>query len=144
MERTRIGSSTPFSRMDAASSSRLPGLVRGCSGLASISSSGIIEPMCRPDRRVSSSTKCASWRMLARSGSPRFMAISYPRQDLFGQRVVLHRPARARREREDRLLVRRALLEPDRLRDHWVQQPLAVGLAYRLVYVGRRGVASAV
>src|ERR1043165_10075262 len=98
-----------------------PGDGGGCSLLGSMSCSGIIDPMCRPDRRVRSSTKCASWRMLARSGSPRFMAISYPRQDLFGQRVVLHRPARARREGEDRLLVGRTLLQANRLGEDGVE-----------------------
>src|ERR1043166_8105348 len=133
MLRTKIGSSTPFSRIDAASSSMLPSDVRGCSALGSMSWSGIIDPMCRPDRRVSSSTKCASWRMLARSGSPRFIAISYPRENFFRQRVVLHRPAGARREREDRFLVGRALLEPVRLGDHRVEQPLAEDLPDLLV-----------
>ena len=52
--------------------------VRGCSAFGSMNSSGIIDPMCRPERRVSSSTKCASWRIEARSGNPRFMLIGLP------------------------------------------------------------------
>src|SRR3954470_9082565 len=140
MARTRIGSSTPFSRIDAASSSMLPSVVRGCSEFGSTNSSGIIDPICRPERRVSSSTKCASWRIEARSGNPRFMLIggsSDSGQDFLAQRVVLHRPAGFRSEGEDRFLVCRTLFEPDRFRDDGVEQPLAENLADLRVNVFR-------
>src|SRR6476469_3185049 len=47
------------------------------------------------------------------SGKPRLGTI----HDLLTQAVILRRPAGLRREREDRLLVRRALLEPYALGD---------------------------
>src|SRR5437016_460416 len=102
----------------------LPRFVRGCSAFGSTNSSGIIEPMCRPERRVSSSTKCASWRMVARSGNPRFMLIgsSDSGQDFFAQRVVLHRAAGFRSEGENRFLVGRAFFETDRFRDDGVEE----------------------
>src|SRR6266542_3970194 len=69
---------------------------------------------------------------------PRSSFESNTRQDLLTQRVVLHRAAGLRREREDRFLVRRALLEPDRFRNDGVEQPLAEELADLLVNVARQ------
>src|SRR5256885_1375174 len=57
--------------------------------------------------------------------SPQPSSLLHTGQNLLAERVVLHGATGLRRERKDRFFVRRTLLEPDRLGDHGVEQPVA-------------------
>src|SRR5512135_2802488 len=104
--------------MDFASSFRSPTLVRGCSGLVSISSRGIQRPSEAPKRVDSASTKCESWRIRASCGSPLLLDTG---ENLLRERVVLGRAAGTRSEREDGLAVGGALLEANALGDRGLE-----------------------
>src|SRR5262249_51052281 len=119
--RTRIGSRTPLSRIEATSSSRSPMVERGWWGSGSMAASGIILPTGVSFRPASSSTKWVSWRILTCMGRPRFFDGSDTAQHLFGETVVLVRSRGLRREGEDRLAVGRALLQADALGDHGLE-----------------------
>src|SRR5438445_8345649 len=134
--RTRIGSSTPFSRTDATSSERSPMSCRGWCGLGSMSSIGTMRPTGSPPGRPSWSTKCRSWRMRSVSGRPIRRGLD-TFDDLLAEAVVLVRSGGLRREREDGLLVRRALLEPDALADRGAEHAVAEDLADGLLHVAR-------
>src|SRR5262249_58784336 len=91
---------------------------RGWPGSGAMADSGIILPTGVSCRAVSSSTKWVSWRIFTRTGRPRFRAAgSDTAQHLLRQPVVLVGARGPRREGEDRLPVRRALLQPDALGD---------------------------
>src|SRR5262245_59273718 len=106
--RTRIGSRIPFSLIDATISERSPNCFRGWWGLGSIRSVSMKRPTDSCRCWVISSTKWLSCRIRRSWGRPRYLDTS---DDLLGKAVVLHRPGRARGEREDALLVGGALLE---------------------------------
>src|SRR6516225_186405 len=74
----------------------------------------IIRPIDYERLDVISSTKWASWRMRRSSGSPLNLDTG---DHLLGKAVVFGRARRRRREREDALLVRWALLQAHALRD---------------------------
>src|SRR5687768_2348919 len=134
---TRIGSSTPFSRMDATSSLRSPSAWRGWFGLGSMSSSGMRRPTGTPPGRPSWSTKCVSWRMRSASGRPMRRGLD-TFHDLLAEAVVLVRSAGLGREGEDRLLVGRALFEPDALGDGGAEEAVSEHVGDRLVHVARK------
>src|SRR6266850_1916199 len=120
--RTRIGSSTPFSFIDATRSVRSPMSRRGCCGFGSREEISIILPIAWVGGAVSWSTKCSSWRIRRSVGRPRGLDTA---DDLLAEAIVVERAARVRREGEDRFLVGGTLLEPDALRDHRVEDLLA-------------------
>src|SRR6267378_860071 len=113
--RTRIGSRIPFSRTEATS----------C-------------PTGRPLGRPSWSTKCGSCRMRTVSGRPKRRGRGLDTfDDLLAEAVVLVGAARLGSEREDALLVGRALLEADALRDRRAEDAVAEDLRDRLADVLR-------
>src|SRR6185436_14110965 len=134
--RTRIGSSTPFSRTEAISSDRSPMAWRGWSGLGSMSSIGMRRPTGVPPGRASWSTKCDSCRMRIVSGRPRRWGLD-TFDHLLAELVVLVRAARLWSEREDGLLVRGTFLEANALGDRGVEHAIAEDLADRLLHVAR-------
>src|SRR5437762_9106094 len=134
--RTRIGSSTPFSRTDAISSERSPRCWRGWFGFGSMSSIGTMRPTGSPPGRPSWSTKWRSCRMRSVSGNPIRRGLD-TFDDLLAQAVVLVGSRGLRREGEDRLLVRRALLEPDALGDRGAEHAVPEDAADRLLHVAR-------
>src|SRR5438093_6911513 len=136
--RTRIGSRIPFSRTDATSSLRSPITCRGCCGFGVMSSMGTICPTGRPLGRPSWSTKCGSCRMRTVSGSPKRRGRGLDTfDDLLAEAVVLVGAARLGSEGEDALLVGRALLEADALRDGGAEDAVAEHLGDRLADVLR-------
>src|SRR5262249_54105895 len=132
--RTRIGSITPFSRIDAVSSVRSPRLWRGCFGFGLMSSMGMSRPMASPLGRASWSTKWVSCRMRIASGRPSRRTLD-TFDDLLAEAVVLVGAARLGSEGEDRLLVRRALFQPDALRDRRLEHAAAEHLGHGFVHV---------
>src|SRR5262245_32189115 len=135
--RTSSGSSTPFSRIEAVSSSRSPSAWRGWSGFGAMSSIGIRRPMVSPLGRTSWSTKCGSCRMRSASGRPIRRGLD-TFDDLLAELVVLVGATRLGSEREDRLAMRRAFLEPDALRNRRLQDAITENLAHGLVHVLRQ------
>src|SRR5437867_2430122 len=118
LHRTRIGSNTPFSFIEATRSVRSPMSRLGCWGFGSRHEISIIFPIAWAWGAVSWSTKCSSWRMRRSVGRPRGLDTA---DDLLAEAIVVERAARVRREGEDRFLVSGTLLEPDALRDHGVE-----------------------
>src|SRR5215468_11042015 len=133
-----MGSSTPFSRIDAVSSARSPRVWRGCLGFGLMSSMGTRRPTGSPPGRESWSTKWVSWRMRMLSGRPRRRTLD-TFDDLLAEAVVLVGAAGLGSEAEDRLAVRRALLQADALRDRRLEDAAAEDLADRLVHVAGEG-----
>src|SRR5438093_8437311 len=127
--RTRIGSRIPFSRTEATSSLRSPITCRGCCGFGVMSSMGTSCPTGSPLGRPSWSTKCGSCRMRTVSGRPKRRGRGLDTfDDLLTEAVVLVGTARLGSEREDALLVGRALLEADALRDRRAENSVAEDL----------------
>ena len=81
-----------------------------------------------PSGRASCSTKCVSCRMRRVSGSPRRRGLD-TFDDLLTELVVLVRATGLGRKGEDRLPVRRALLEADALRDRRLEDSAPKDLA---------------
>src|SRR5437667_246516 len=138
--RTRIGSRIPFSRTEATSSVRAPILWRGWFGLGVMSSSGTSWPTGIPLGRPSWSTKCGSCRMRTVSGSPKRRGLGLDTfDDLLAEAVVLVGAAGLGSEGEDALLVGRALLEADALRDGGPEDAVAEDVGDGLAHVTREG-----
>src|SRR5947199_1274011 len=138
--RTRIGSRIPFSRTEATSSVRSPILWRGWFGLGVMSSSGTSWPTGIPLGRPSWSTKCGSCRMRTVSGSPKRRGLGLDTfDDLLAEAVVLVGAAGLGSEGEDALLVGRALLEADALRDGGPEDAVAEDVGDGLAHVTREG-----
>src|SRR5437867_636298 len=136
--RTRIGSRIPFSRTDATSSVMSPRVCRGWFGLGLRSSMGTSCPTGIPLGRPSWSTKWGSCRMRTVSGSPNRRGLGLDTfDDLLAEAVVLVGAARLRSEGEDALLVGRALLEADALRDGRPEDAVAEDVGDRLAHIAR-------
>src|SRR5215471_15019539 len=104
------------------SSLKSPTFERGWSGFVSISSTAIHRPSDAPNRSESASTKWESCRIFDSVGSPRRLDTG---KHLLRQRVILRGAARARGEGEDRLAMRRTLLEADALGDRRLEDLVA-------------------
>src|SRR5438128_5031634 len=103
-----------------------------------MSSMGTICPTGRPLGRPSWSTKCGSCRMRTVSGSPKRRGRGLDTfDDLLAEAVVLVGAARLGSEGEDALLVGRALLEADALRDGRPEDAVAEDVGDRLAHVAR-------
>src|SRR4051812_37488539 len=135
--RTRMGSSTPFSRTEATSSERSPRCCRGWFGFGSMSSIGTMRPTGSPPGRPSWSTKCRSWRMRMVSGRPTRRGLD-TFDDLLAEAVVLVGSRGLRGKGEDRLLVRGAFLEADALGDGGLENAVAEDAGDRLLHVARQ------
>src|SRR2546428_9576459 len=97
-----------------------------------MSSMGTSCPTGSPLGRPSWSTKCGSCRMRTVSGRPKRRGRGLDTfDDLLAEAVVLVGAARLGSEREDALLVGRALLEADALRDRRAEDAVAEHLGDR-------------
>src|ERR671919_2652762 len=101
-----------------------------------MSSVGIKRPTGTPPGLPSWSTKCVSWRMRSASGRPMRRGLD-TFDDLLAEAVVFVRSAGLGREGEDRLLVGRALFEPDALGDRGSEEAIAEDVGHRLAHVAR-------
>src|SRR5215471_8131691 len=99
-------------------------------------SSGSSTPFSRLGR-TSWSTKCGSCRIRSASGRPIRRGLD-TFDDLLAELVVLVGATRLGGEREDRLAMRRAFLEPDALRDRRLQDAITENFAHGLVNVLRQ------